>query len=84
MDDSLLPAFGDSWERTAHKLAGLSGVNLTQATRRTVRLWKARGLRHLAEGDMDEAPKVLDAIQSGGSATKPASNQPPIAAKETP
>jgi len=87
MADSLQLTFGDAVERTAHDLAGMSGVDLAKASPTTVRLWEARdlALHHVAEGDMDEALKVMAAVRADGRTHRnPDPNQPPTAAKETP
>lgn len=86
MADDLQLTFGDAVGRAAHDLASMEGVDLTKASPAVVRLWEARGLalHHLAEGDMDEAIKVMAASKTGGRTNNPAPNQPPSAAKETP
>lgn len=78
--------FGDAVARTAHDLASMEDVDLAKASPAVVRLWEARGLalHHLAEGDMDEALKVMAAFKTGGRTIPQAPNQPPTAAKETP
>lgn len=67
MADGLQLSFADAVERTAHDLAGMSGVDLADARPAAVRLWQARGLalHRLAAGDMDEALKVM-AHATGG------------------
>ncbi|WP_426805331.1 hypothetical protein [Stenotrophomonas sp. SrG] len=87
MADGLQLSFADTVERTAHDLAGMSGVDLAQEGPATVRLWEARGLalHHLAAGDMDEALKVMEAARDSCPRTRKQNpNQPRTAAKETP
>lgn len=45
----------------ARQLAGMSGIDLERAPRRTCRMWEARALAlfHLAAGDKAEAHKVM-------------------------
>jgi len=68
----------------ACELAALSSVDLAKACSRTIGLWQARALalHHLAEGDMDEAVKVMAAATDRQIARDPEPNQPPNAAKE--
>ncbi|RLK53402.1 hypothetical protein BCL79_2708 [Stenotrophomonas rhizophila] len=78
--------FGDSVERTAHELAGMSGVDLQSASPTAIRAWEARGLalHHLAAGDIAEALKVMDATRPASRPSPTAAmNQPRTAAKET-
>jgi len=84
--DDLRLTFGDAIERTSHDLAGMSGVDLAQASPAAVRLWEARGLalHRLAAGDMDEALKVMAAARGSSPRTRKQNpNQPRDAAKET-
>lgn len=86
MADGLQLSFADAVERTAHDLAGMSGVDLADARPAAVRLWHARGLalHHLAAGDKDEALKVMAAARGSCPRTgKHNPNQPRDAAKET-
>lgn len=65
--DNLHPAFGVAVQRIGHDLASMSGGDLQFAGPATVRAREARGLalRHLAEGDMDEAVTVMVHAQGG-------------------
>lgn len=67
MADDLQLAFGDAVGHAAHDLASMEGVDLAKASPAVVRLWEARGLalHHLAEGDRDEAVKVMVRAQGG-------------------
>ncbi|WP_313242061.1 hypothetical protein [Stenotrophomonas sp.] len=61
MSDGLQLTFSDAVERTAHDLAGVSGVDPAKARPAITRLWEARSLvlHHLAAGDMAESLKVM-------------------------
>lgn len=49
------------------QLANLSGVDLSKASKVSVRAWEARGLalQALARGDMAEAQKVMNHAKEG-------------------
>ena len=55
------------YREVGHYLAGISGVDLTRARPKTVRLWEARGLGLLAmaRGDMAEALRIMANIKTG-------------------
>lgn len=57
----LLHNVGPDHREVGHYLAGMSGVDLTRARPKTVRLWEARGLAliALASGRKDEAGRIM-------------------------
>ncbi len=57
----LLQNEGPDYQQVGHYLAGMSGVDLTRARPRTVRLWEARGLAliALASSRKDEAGRIM-------------------------
>lgn len=86
MTDLLLHTDVPDFLEVGHVVASLSGIDLSKASKGTVRTWEARGLalRHLATGDMAEALKVMEAARPAGRRSRtPATNQPRTAAKGT-
>ena len=52
---------GPDYRQVGHYLAGMSGLDLTRARPKTVRLWEARdlALMALASGNKEEAARIM-------------------------